>query len=101
VVGTRFLLTPESRAHPAYRARLLAAEETLLTERFGLGWPAPVRVVRNAATERADDEPLAPVPPTDDGLPELVEEGPLYAGETVARIRDVRPAGELVRELTP
>ena len=52
VAGTRFLLSPESRAHPDYKRRLLTAEETLLTELFGFGWPAPHRVVANAATER-------------------------------------------------
>lgn len=52
VAGTRFLLTPESRAHPEYRRRLLAARETILTELFGAGWPAPHRVVANAATDR-------------------------------------------------
>jgi hypothetical protein len=31
----------------------------------------------------------------------LLDAGPLYAGESVARIDDVRPAAELVRELTP
>jgi NAD(P)H-dependent flavin oxidoreductase YrpB (nitropropane dioxygenase family) len=52
VAGTRFLLSDESRAHPEYRRRLLAAEKTLLTELFGTGWPAPHRVIANAATER-------------------------------------------------
>jgi nitronate monooxygenase len=52
VAGTRFLLSEESRAHPGYRQRLLAAETTILTELFGAGWPAPHRVVANAATER-------------------------------------------------
>jgi nitronate monooxygenase len=52
VAGTRFLLSEESRAHPGYRVRLLAAERTLLTELFGAGWPAPHRVIANAATER-------------------------------------------------
>ncbi|HUC06468.1 MAG TPA: nitronate monooxygenase [Solirubrobacterales bacterium] len=51
VAGTRFLLSEESRAHPEYRVRLLAAERTLLTELFGAGWPAPHRVIANAATE--------------------------------------------------
>ncbi|MGH8504786.1 MAG: NAD(P)H-dependent flavin oxidoreductase [Stenotrophobium sp.] len=50
--GTRFLLTPESEAHPAYQQRLLEAQETLRTELFGLAWPAPHRVVGNAATAR-------------------------------------------------
>ena len=31
----------------------------------------------------------------------LVEAGPLYAGESVARINDIRPAAKLVRDLTP
>jgi NAD(P)H-dependent flavin oxidoreductase YrpB (nitropropane dioxygenase family) len=52
VAGTRFLLSEESRAHPEYRKRLLAAKHTLLTELFGAGWPAPHRVIANAATER-------------------------------------------------
>jgi len=52
VAGTRFLLSEESSAHPDYKRRLLAAEETILTELFGAGWPSPHRVVPNAATER-------------------------------------------------
>jgi len=156
VAGTRFLLSEESRAHPVYKQRLLGAEETILTDLFGAGWPAPHRVVANAATERwlserrsslggisrSKDErrnlraPLAnralnhalapgarylpdsmqarmiraqrpgsrlltPAGPTDDGPATLVDAGALYAGETVARIDEVKSAGELVRELTP
>lgn len=52
VAGTRFLLSEESRAHPGYRQRLLAARDTILTELFGASWPAPHRVVANAATDR-------------------------------------------------
>jgi nitronate monooxygenase len=52
VLGTRFLLTHESAAHPAYKRRLLESSQTVLTELFGMGWPAPHRVVANAATER-------------------------------------------------
>jgi nitronate monooxygenase len=140
VAGTRFLLAEESRAHPGYRQRLLAAEETILTELFGAGWPAPHRVVRNAATERwlagggrtpalnralnrllapgsrhapeallarmvraqrPDSRLLTPAGPTDDAPATLLDAGPLYAGKTVARITEVRPAAELVRVLTP
>lgn len=153
VAGTRFLLSEESRAHPGYTERLLAAEETILTELFGAGWPAPHRVVPNAATAHwLDEDPrgprlnralgderrgprlnrvlnrlsghgarympaslqariaraqrptsrlLSPIGPTDDGFANLVEAGPLYAGETVARIDDVRPAAQLVDSLTP
>jgi nitronate monooxygenase len=52
VAGTRFLLSEESRAHALYKERLLAAGETLLTDLFGAAWPAPHRVVPNAATAR-------------------------------------------------
>ena len=53
VAGTRFLLSDESRAHPELPASACSApEETILTELFGLGWPAPHRVVANAATAR-------------------------------------------------
>jgi NAD(P)H-dependent flavin oxidoreductase YrpB (nitropropane dioxygenase family) len=139
VLGTRFLLTDESRARLAYKQRLLEARETVLTELFGLGWPAaPHRVTWNEAAERwlagdrrgpawvralhrvlspavkrlpesaqarglaqqRPDRPfLGPQPPAE-GTPDgLLDSGPLYAGECVARIHDLRPAGELVREL--
>jgi nitronate monooxygenase len=140
VAGTRFLLSHESRAHSDYGRRLLVAEETILTELFGAGWPAPHRVVPNAATERwlggdpsgpalnralnqlmapgarwlpaslqlrlaraqrPNGRLLTPAGPTDDGPGTLVDAGPLYAGETVARIDDIRPAAELVAALTP
>jgi NAD(P)H-dependent flavin oxidoreductase YrpB (nitropropane dioxygenase family) len=142
VAGTRFLLSGESRAHPGYVRRLLAAEETILTELFGLGWPAPHRVVPNAATahwlrgggdgevprlnralnavfapgarrtparvqarmaraQRPDSRLLLPLGATDDGFANLVDAGPLYAGRSVARIGEVRPAAEIVAALTP
>ncbi|GFG48716.1 oxidoreductase [Mycolicibacterium agri] len=52
IAGTRFLLTHESQAHPEYQRRVLAADSTLRTTLFGLGWPAPHRVIPNAATRR-------------------------------------------------
>lgn len=52
VAGTRFLLTEESRAHPEYKKRVLAADRTIRTLMFGLGWPRAHRVVPNAITER-------------------------------------------------
>ena len=141
VAGTRFLLSDESRAHPEYKRRLIEADETVLTELFGVAWPrAPHRVVANEATRRwlrgdrrgpaavralnAVTAPLArrlpgsveermvvsqrpgrpfllPLPPADDLPPNLLDSGPLYAGETVARIGEVRGAAELTRELAP
>ncbi len=137
VAGTRFLMSAESGAHPEYKRRLLDARETLLTELFGAGWPAPHRVIPNAATRRwlgdgprgpawlrtanrlaapllsrvppgiqsrlaASQRPTMPLLGPAAATPEadnLLDAGPLYAGECVARIDDIRPAGELVREL--
>jgi nitronate monooxygenase len=140
VAGTRFLMSEESGAHPGYKERLVGARETVLTELFGLGWPAPHRVVPNAATDRwlrrdprgpawvraihklssvgasrvpiplqlrlaASQRPnrplFGPAAATAGGPLSLVDAGPLYAGECIARIDDVRPAGGLVRDLTP
>ena len=53
VLGTRFLMTRESGAHEAYKRRLAEANETILTELFGVGWAnAPHRVIANRATDR-------------------------------------------------
>ena len=156
VAGTRFLLSDESRAHALYKERLLGAEETLLTDLFGAAWPAPHRVVPNAATDhflgrrsslhrhtgpkderrellrgprlnrllnhllapgaryapaglqmrmiraqRPGSRLLSPAGPTDDAPETLVDAGALYAGKTVARIGEIRPAGQLVHDLAP
>jgi NAD(P)H-dependent flavin oxidoreductase YrpB (nitropropane dioxygenase family) len=139
VCGTRFLLSEESDAHPAYKARLLGANETILTELFGAGWPAPHRVVANQATDRwLADEPrgpgwvraiervtapalsrlpmsaqarfaasqrpdrpvFGPVAATAGGPENLIEAGPLYAGECIDRIDELRPAADLVAALS-
>jgi len=141
LLGTRFLLSDESRAHPDYKRRCLEADGTVLTELFGLGWPdAPHRVIPNAATRRwlghgprgprwirlvnrlatplavrvpvavqdrvlATQRPsqpfLARPMPMDDGPPNLLDSGPLYAGANVTRISDIRPATQIVNNLTP
>ncbi|MFL5833371.1 MAG: NAD(P)H-dependent flavin oxidoreductase [Solirubrobacterales bacterium] len=68
VAGTRFLLSEESRAHALYKERLLTADETVLTDLFGAGWPAPHRVVPNAATAHSlgGVRPLVPIRGTKD-----------------------------------
>jgi len=50
--GTRFLASPEAAAHPAYKQRLLDANETIATNLFGVGWRDPHRVIRNSATDK-------------------------------------------------
>jgi nitronate monooxygenase len=133
-------MSEESGAHPTYKARLVGANQTILTELFGAGWPAAHRVIANDATARwlgpdmrgprwvrafhrasapllsrvpiamqmrlaATQTPSRPIfgpAAATAGAPEnLIEAGPLYAGESVSRIGDIRPAGELVRELAP
>jgi nitronate monooxygenase len=62
----------------------------------------PESVEARAARSQRPSQPfLGPQPPTDDGPENLVDSGPLYAGTSVARIYDIRPAAELVRALTP
>jgi nitronate monooxygenase len=63
------------RVPPSVQSRLVASQR-----------PAMPLFAPAAATEGADN---------------LLEAGPLYAGECVVRIDDIRPAGELVRELAP
>src|ERR1700757_2995710 len=51
VLGTRFLASAESRAHPRYKRKVLEAGEgdTVRTTLFGHGWPnAPHRTLRTA-----------------------------------------------------
>lgn len=52
LVGTRFLMSEESMAHPEYKSRLCSSDVTILTTLFGLGWDAPHRVLTNRATDR-------------------------------------------------
>lgn len=54
--GTRFLASPESAAHPAYKQRLLEGSDTVVTNLFGVGWRDPHRVITNAATEKWLDD---------------------------------------------
>lgn len=118
-IGTRFIASEESEAHPAYKQRLLAAQggDTLRTERFSVGWPAgaPHRVLRTPAAEghyqpggpvaRARiGERVIEVPPFSSAPPTIHTEGEieamaLYAGQGVGAIRAIRPAAEIVREL--
>ena len=62
----------------------------------------PARLQQRLLAAQAPDRPLLSPQPPSIGAPEgLLEAGPLYAGESVARIADVRPAAELTRELAP
>jgi len=128
VLGTRLLATPEARAHPVYKQRVMEAreEDTVRTTLFGYGWPnAPHRTLRTpfvrewlaeearGSEERADEPvvgelrlagqtvPLprfASFPPNTDASGE-VESMAMYAGQSVGLVREIKPAGTIVREL--
>ena len=117
VMGTRFVASGECDAHPLYKARLLAAEahDTVLTELFDVGWPAPHRVLRNGTYERwlAAGCPPAGQRPGEgetvaEGIPRYainlplsgtdgdIEAMALYAGQSVGAIDAVEPAAAIV-----
>jgi NAD(P)H-dependent flavin oxidoreductase YrpB (nitropropane dioxygenase family) len=128
VLGTRFLASTESRAHPHYKQMLLAADEgdTVRTTLFGHGWPnAPHRTLRTPfvqqwlgqearAQQSRPDEPVVgrtviggqpmPVlrfmslPPSCDATGDI-DSMSLLAGQGVGLVRAVKPAGQIVREL--
>ena len=121
-VGTRFVASTESRAHPDYKAALVAAQvgDTVLNEEYGreTGWPdAPNRVLRSAFEEAtasdgavvgeeqlvgtAERVPIArfSVSPPTDACEGHIAAMAMYAGESAASIQQVQPAAAIVHEL--
>jgi nitronate monooxygenase len=120
-VGTRFLATSESGAHPSYVTALLAAdaEDAVLTDAFSVMWPRgpePHRTLRSAveAAEAFDGEvvgetrmgattlqvPRFGVPcPNRDTTGEIAAMAH-YAGQGVGATSQVVPAAQVVEELT-
>jgi NAD(P)H-dependent flavin oxidoreductase YrpB (nitropropane dioxygenase family) len=117
-IGTRFVASVESGAHPSYVNALVAASagDTCLTEAFSVMWPnAPHRVLRSAiaAAEALDDEIIGEaryagevlaVPRLSVIAPSATTTGrvdamALYAGESVANVTSVQPAAAIVAEL--
>lgn len=127
-VGTRFLASEESCAHPEYKQRLLEASEndTVRTILFAHGWPhAPHRTLRNSfveewlgkeerAQESRSDEPVVgqaviagrtlPVqrfmgfPPNREATGDI-ESMSLLMGQGAGAIREIKPVAEIVRDL--
>ena len=95
--GTAFLVAEEADRHPGYVERLLAADETVLTDVFSIGWPdAKHRVLRNEA--------LAAGVPAPDAMPTGTRGGDaermaLYAGTGTRALRRVEPAAAIVDRL--
>ena len=126
-IGTRFLASTEVAIHPRYRERLLNATEddtVYLDDLFDVGWPkAPHRVLRNE-TVNAWEAAGRPESGKRPGEGEIVatskSRGPivryrsytpaadlegdidalsLWAGQSVAFVRKVQPAAEIVQEI--
>ena len=117
-VGTRFVASAESGAHPAYIEALVRADatDTKLTRAFSVDWPdAPHRVLRSciAAAKAFDgdivgEEHLGPllipvrrfsIPPPGRAFTGAIDAMALYAGQSVGAVRSIQPAAALVAEL--
>jgi nitronate monooxygenase len=100
-VGTRFVVCPESAAHPDYVQRLLESDgdDTVITEWFGEGWEnAPHRVLRGALSEAEKSGWRGPVPPYR-GADRPASEMAMYAGTGVGSVAAVEPAADTVADL--
>jgi nitronate monooxygenase len=118
-VGTRFVATSESYAHPQYIDALVAAraDDSVLTEAFGVGWPnAPHRVLQSSidAARASPDDVVGETSPRIGSPTPMVRFGvgspnrdttgdicamALYAGRSVGSVDRVMTAAEVVAEL--
>jgi NAD(P)H-dependent flavin oxidoreductase YrpB (nitropropane dioxygenase family) len=128
-IGTRFVASREADAFQDYKQRIVAAaaSDTVMTTLFDIGWPnANHRVIRNTTYElwEAAGKPASGARPGEkqdvgqlllgehrvllqrycvipplSGFDGDLDAMPLYAGESVERIQDIAPAGELVARL--
>jgi nitronate monooxygenase len=128
-MGTRFLCSEETQVIHAYKERVIKskAEDTVYTFLFDVGWPdAAHRVLRNKAVddweaagrpgtgkrpgegkvigtmtmaETTVEVPRYAVFPPMPGFTGDMEHTALYAGESCTLINDIKPAGQIVRDL--
>jgi nitronate monooxygenase len=126
-LGTRFLLAEEMPTHPDYRRRLIDAAETdaqWYANLYEVGWPdAPHRVLRNSTSEAweyAGEPPPGKRPGEGEviahfasgeailryepGAPMIgttgdIEALSMFAGQSVAMVRQLQPAAEIVADL--
>jgi len=117
-IGTRFVASAESGAHPAYIEALLraTATDTVLTTAFSVGWPdAPHRVLGSCIEaaeafkgdvvgEEHSGPSVFPIPrfappPPSRTTTGAVEAMALYAGQSVGAVQHTQPAAAIVAEL--
>ncbi|MBA0743002.1 hypothetical protein Gogos_005726 [Gossypium gossypioides] len=124
-MGTRFLATHESYGHPTYKRKLIEYDKTEYTDVFGRArWPgAPHRVLQTPffcdwkclnAQENETNQPIigrtiihgvereirrfagtVPNPTTTGDIESMV----MYAGQSVGLIKEILPAGQVVKKL--
>ena len=118
-VGTRFIASAESDAHPAWIDAVIGAgaADTVVSRAFNVGLPVPGphRVLRSsieAAEALADGQAgvirlagaeipvprFAPQPPTRESTG-AIEAMPFYAGQSAGAVTAIQPAAEIVAEL--
>jgi nitronate monooxygenase len=127
-IGTRFLCSDEAFAAQEYKNLVVrsVAEDTMYTSLFNIGWDAPHRVLRNRivmeweaagrpAAERPGEGTVIGTAPRGDTTAQLmkfaansyptagfegdIENAVLYAGESCSLVTDIKPAGQIVRDL--
>ncbi|GGB36346.1 hypothetical protein GCM10011505_17260 [Tistrella bauzanensis] len=120
LAGTAFICATESAAHDHYRARVLTAtgaDQTVITDRFEIGWAGRRhRVLRNAVTEAATPPAPTfigrtvlfgrpyPVPCGSAAVPTIhtsgrIDDMALYCGTGCDAVTAIEPAADIVRRL--
>src|SRR3984957_4716209 len=114
-IGTRFIATPEARALPGFRERIIEAHEddTVITRAYS---GKTMRVIKNDTTERYERDPTL-VKKFPEQLAVSIGEGTFHlggdestldvaprreaypAGQAVGAIDEIVPAGELVAQI--
>jgi enoyl-[acyl-carrier protein] reductase II len=108
-VGSRFIATPESSAHQAFKDRIITSAEG--DTKLSLKTLTPVRLLKNQFAEQIQAAEAAGE--SKDKLAEMLgrgrakkgmfegdlEEGELEVGQVSSMIREIKPAAEIIQEL--
>jgi len=108
-VGSRFIATPESSAHQAFKDRIITSAEG--DTKLSLKTLTPVRLLKNQFAEQIQAAEAAGE--SKEKLAEMLgrgrakkgmfegdlEEGELEVGQVSSLIREIKPAAEIVQEL--
>lgn len=108
-MGTRFIATAECNAHPDFKRRIIESSDTgtMITGRA----LSPTRTLRNEFAAKVSaldrhgttaDELLAFIGMGRSRMGQLegsIEDGELYCGESSGMIRDIAPAGDIIKKI--